>query len=293
MNISNQDFKLVFPFIAIFILACNDTDKYSDFETDDSGLRYKYIEQSKKNDTIFTGDFVELDILYKNQNDSVLFNSKELRTPFRIQVAEVSHKGGSFENALLICHPGDKITFIVPADSFYNKTRQMGLPNGVEKGSDLLFEIKIIGKLSIEEIQKEREQYLIQQKEQEEILIKNYISDNQITIKPNSSGLYFIVKSQGTGKKANKGNVLTAHYIGKFLDGKVFDSSYQRNEPFEFQLGSQQVIEAWEEAFLNMKEGDKALLIVPSKLAYGSEGFGNLIPPYSPLIFEIELIAIN
>ena len=77
------------------------------------------------------------------------------------------------------------------------------------------------------------------------------------------------------------------------MNQKVFDSSYNRNETFSFELGQGKVIEGWEEGFLKMQKGAKAKLIIPSKLAYKGEGYGSLIPPYSTLIFEIELIDIN
>ena len=76
------------------------------------------------------------------------------------------------------------------------------------------------------------------------------------------------------------------------LDGKVFDSSIQRGEPLEFTLGIGQVIEGWDEGLLLLNEGDKARLIIPSDLAYGSRGAGGVIPPNAVLIFDVELVKI-
>lgn len=76
------------------------------------------------------------------------------------------------------------------------------------------------------------------------------------------------------------------------LDGKVFDSSVQRGEPLEFTLGIGQVIEGWDEGLLLLNEGDKARLIIPSDLAYGSRGAGGVIPPNAVLIFDVELVKI-
>lgn len=76
------------------------------------------------------------------------------------------------------------------------------------------------------------------------------------------------------------------------LDGKVFDSSVQRGEPLEFTLGIGQVIEGWDEGLLLLNEGDKAQLIIPSDLAYGSRGAGGVIPPNAVLIFDVELVKI-
>lgn len=106
------------------------------------------------------------------------------------------------------------------------------------------------------------------------------------------SGLFYKITEKGNGKKAKKGDEIAAHYTGMLLDGKVFDSSVQRGEPLEFTLGIGQVIEGWDEGLLLLNEGDKARLIIPSDLAYGSRGAGGVIPPNAVLIFDVELVKI-
>lgn len=83
------------------------------------------------------------------------------------------------------------------------------------------------------------------------------------------------------------------HYKGTLLDGTPFDSSYDRGEPIEFVLGQGMVIPGWEEGIAMMNEGGKAKLIIPSKLAYGPNQRGNVIKPYSTLVFEVELIEVK
>ena len=268
-------------------------DEGNGYDTDLSGLKYKYIEQSANIETINPGDFIEMELQYWNDVDSLLFNSKEINTPFRMQVKPLSHQGGSFENALMIVNPGDRIKFTLPADSFYLKTLRKTLPKGVKKGTALTLDLKVIKKLQAEELEKEQEIFISQLKEKESEFIDNYVSENEIKVQPSFTGLYFIKIKEGNGKKAKPGCILSVHYVGKFLDETVFDSSYSRREPFDFELGALQVTDGWEEACKQMKEGDKVKLIIPSALAYGKEGYGDLIPPYCPLIFEIELIAVN
>ncbi len=122
--------------------------------------------------------------------------------------------------------------------------------------------------------------------------LQTYIEENNITVTPKTSGLYYIETVAGTGIQAQAGNVVTVHYKGMFLDGEKFDSSYDRGEPFEFTLGAGQVIKGWDEGISYMKEGGKATLIMPSSLAYGAYGAGS-IPPYTSLIFEVELIDVK
>lgn len=107
-----------------------------------------------------------------------------------------------------------------------------------------------------------------------------------------ASGLRYVVKKEGSGDTPKKGNTVAAHYSGRLLaNNKKFDSSYDRGEPIEFKVGVGQVIPAWDEALLSMKKGEKRVLIIPPDLAYGSRGAGNVIPPNSWLVFDVELVG--
>ncbi len=96
----------------------------------------------------------------------------------------------------------------------------------------------------------------------------------------------------GTGDVAESGMRVTVHYTGRFVDGKVFDSSVTRGEPFQFILGSGQVIQGWDRGIVGMKVGGKRLLSIPPELGYGSQDYGP-IPANSTLIFEIELLKVQ
>ncbi|HOJ63339.1 MAG TPA: peptidylprolyl isomerase [Spirochaetota bacterium] len=112
-------------------------------------------------------------------------------------------------------------------------------------------------------------------------------------ITDSKSGLKYYVKKEGTGRKPNKGDIIVAHYAGYFENGKKFDSSYDRNEPFKVQIGVGLVIPGWDEAFLTMKEGEKRVLILPYYLAYGERGYPGVIPPKATLIFDVELLEVK
>ena len=105
------------------------------------------------------------------------------------------------------------------------------------------------------------------------------------------SGLQYEVLEQGDGATPKATDTVTTHYRGTFLDGQVFDSSIERGEPMTRSVS--QVIRGWTEALQRMKVGDKWRLFVPSELAYGATGFGELIGPHTVLIFEIELLGIE
>jgi len=107
------------------------------------------------------------------------------------------------------------------------------------------------------------------------------------------SGLKYIIKKKGSGKKSETGKAAEVHYTGWLIDGKKFDSSRDRDETFEFILGAGKVIKGWDEGVSLMRVGDKFRFIIPPELAYGEKGAGESIPPNATLIFDVELIGVH
>lgn len=107
------------------------------------------------------------------------------------------------------------------------------------------------------------------------------------------SGLRYQILQKGTGKQAEKGKTVSVHYKGQLADGTVFDSSYKRKQPLEFPVGVGQVIPGWDEGIQLLQVGDKARLVIPSDLGYGSRGAGGVIPPDATLIFDVELMEVS
>ena len=116
------------------------------------------------------------------------------------------------------------------------------------------------------------------------------IKEKWPNIKKTNSGLMYEVVTEGSGsEKPSAGDTVSAHYTGMFMDGQKFDSSVDRGEPISFPVGTGRVIKGWDEALLDMKKGEKRILVIPPQLAYGSRGRGP-IPPNSTLVFEVELL---
>ena len=111
--------------------------------------------------------------------------------------------------------------------------------------------------------------------------------------KVTSSGLAYKIIKKGTGVKAEAGKTVSVHYTGKLSNGTKFDSSYDRNQPIEFELGRGRVIKGWDEGISLLNVGSKATFIIPPDLAYGARGAGGVIPPNATLIFDVELVEIK
>lgn len=108
-----------------------------------------------------------------------------------------------------------------------------------------------------------------------------------------SDKLSMTTLKEGTGEGAKTGQTVTVHYSGTLTDGKKFDSSYDRNQPFNFKLGAGEVIQGWDLGVLGMKVGEKRKLTIPSSLGYGASGAGGVIPPNATLIFEVEMVSFK
>ncbi len=108
-----------------------------------------------------------------------------------------------------------------------------------------------------------------------------------------SSGLVIDEITSGDGVEAQAGRTVSVHYTGWLTDGSKFDSSVDRNEPFDFPLGRGYVIRGWDEGVAGMKVGGKRKLTIPPELGYGARGAGGVIPPNATLVFEVELLGVR
>ena len=263
--------------------------KYSKSKT--SGLSY-VMHKSNKGPKLKLDDVVTLNLKYITSKDSIVFDSWKMGKPIQLKIAKSSFKGDLMDGLTLLT-VGDSASFLINADSLFTKTFAAPRPAFIDSSSFLSFTVKVISTttdaaLKAEELKAEKENAM---KENE--VIAKYIADKQMTPSKSSSGLMYIISEPGTGEQAQAGKTVKVHYTGRLLDGTKFDSSLDRNDPIEFKLGQGMVIKGLDEGIALLKVGGKALLIIPSNLAYGSRGAGGVIPPCSPLTFEVELVSVQ
>lgn len=284
--------KTLSIFISCLFLFQSCSQDSAEFKTSDKGLKYKFINKNKEGKKAKQGDVLVMKMSYKTEFDSMLFHTKEMGGTINKILDAPSFDGACVENAFAMLLEKDSMQFMINTNDFYTKTLKRKVPEFAERSKNLIFNVKLIKIKTKEEIVAEKKRLHESNSQEEMRRLKNYLIQEDIKIKPKMSGLYFIEKQKGTGQNAMPNDKVKVHYIGKFINGMVFDSSVERAEIFEFILGKDRVIDAWQEGISYMKKGSKATFIVPSHLAYKAKGVENVIPPYATLIFEVELLDI-
>jgi FKBP-type peptidyl-prolyl cis-trans isomerase len=281
---------LIFALALTIIIPACAQDVPKDFEKTPSGLIFKIHRSTPGIPPARVGDILTANMRYFI-DDSLLFDSRFLGRELMFPLMEPLFKGDFYEG-LLMMSAGDSASFICRADSIFKlmfMVREM--PSFVKPNSVVRFDVGLIRFQSQEAFERERQQAMQSKIEESNQALNDYITSKGITVKPTASGLYYIEQKKGTGQTPRVGQTVKVHYKGTLLDGTKFDSSYDRGQPFEFTLGMGQVIKGWDEGIALLQEGGKAILILPQHLAYGERQAGT-IPPFSPLVFEVELIEI-
>ena len=222
-----------------------------------------------------------------------------------MQLMESQFAGDVFEGFAMM-HKGDSASFIVNIDSTFKYLMgQPTLPAQYKSTDVMRFDIKLkdfytekeyaekfaanVKEMNEERVAKMKEDFPEQTATAAKELA-DYLAKNKIEAVPTASGLIYVVTEPGNGEKPQVGKPVTMHYTGKLLDGTVFDSSVERDQPFTFALGVGQVIPGWDEGVQLMSKGEKGVLYIPYYLAYGDRQAGEKIAPFSNLMFEVELI---
>jgi FKBP-type peptidyl-prolyl cis-trans isomerase FkpA len=300
--------KLMFLGLAIIGLAsCN-----GGFKTAPGGLVYN-IAVDKSGPSIQPGDFIAVNVTLKNDADSVLGSTYESGIP-SMQIFQKSRQKGDIFEGIALLSEGDSAIIKTNIDSMYKGHQRPA----TLKGKYQVYLVKVVkvipkGNLSEQVFQGRAQAYYNSvmeafkknAKDSEPGKIKKYIADNKLNVTKTDSGLYYQVTQQGSGIKPTDGDTVVVNYVLRFITGKVVETSIKSEaiknklqinpmnpyKPIHLTLGARGMIKGWDEGMRLLNKGSKAVFVIPSALAYG-DGGNQGIPPFSPLVFDIELVDI-
>lgn len=256
----------------------------------ESGLHYNLITK-KGGSKPKIGDIMQMHLTYKNMKDSVIYDSKIIGDSFLIELTKPTFVGG-IEEGFAMLGEGDSASFLVSADSIFDKLFRQPLPTFIHKGDKLKFEVrldKIIYKKEFVESQLKSKE---ESKKHNQLEIENFLAQNNIQANPVDEGFYYVSFNEGQGANPKRGDIVTVAFTGKTLEGQVFESTKSINKPFQFILGTTDVPNVLNIAIANMKVGGLSRIILNSDRSKGMFGVEKL-PANTAVMYDIELIKID
>jgi FKBP-type peptidyl-prolyl cis-trans isomerase len=281
---------LLVTFTVSCFVSCE--NPYPGFSKAEEGVYYKLLMIGDSDRRCRHGDYVTANVAYFTMNDSLFFTGI-----IKFKVPEHNF-GGSIVRCFTQMCEHDSAQFIISAADFYEKTIKNAVPDYLRADGMMKISIYMMNIQSSDEYRYEEEafqKWIEDFGEYEKVILKQFVREEKIEIAPTEDGIYYIEQQAGVGAVVEAGDTITTHYEGYFLNGKFFDSTRQRNEPLQFVYGQQwQVIPGLEKAIGRMRKGTKALVIIPSEQAFGEDGSVlGIVPPFTPVVFEIELINVK
>ncbi|WP_187146296.1 FKBP-type peptidyl-prolyl cis-trans isomerase [Candidatus Amoebophilus asiaticus] len=289
------------------------------YKTTSTGLQYR-IEKKGEGPKPKNGELLLIDIVYKTKDRKVVLDYTNSDSPVIVRYSDsdsnLQADGGIYE-AISMLKKGDRFIFKLPAKKALGRQfSEAATKHQLEENTLLYTHVylkDIVNEKQLEQLQKEqfkamlekRKEHIAKQLPKDLEIINNYLDKKQIKASSTNSGLKYTIDKPGKGAHPQPGNTVKVHYVGKTLEGQVFDTSIaevaqQHNmydarrhyEPLEFRIGEGSMIEGFEEGIKLLKRHAKAHLFLPSVLAYGEAEFLPYIKAHSNLIFEVELVDI-
>lgn len=307
--------KRIIPVIlllaAVPLMSCHRV--HPGFTEGEGGMYYKFHQQNKEGEKIIPGDEVVVSMKLYTPDTIFLSTVKDNLLTDHIVLEQPVYPGDLY-TALLMMHAGDSATFVLKGrELFLTFFRMPELPHFITDTSGVFLDVRIRERIPKAESEKRRKslaeartKMLEEFKRNEPEKIATFLKEKGFRNKPTKSGLYYIETRAGKGKNVQPGNSVTVQYVARLTDGKIIETSLKEEAikngifdslfeytPFTFVMGDKSTVAGWEEGISYMRTGGKAILVVPSSLAYGEMGLEELIPPYSPVVYEIEVLEIK
>jgi len=292
--------RIIYLLLFVFAFSsCFRKSKFKGYTLTDSGLYYKLQVIGDGKHKPKEGEYLQLIITYKTEKDSVFLDTYSNNETGKV-ILPFKHSSfeGSFEEGLSTMNAGDSVSFMVNSDSLFKRFFNADLPIFLPKGSFVKMDVKLFNILTPEQYQEELKNYaqIVEDRDiEEQRKLKTFLDTCKTEFYPLNNGMFYLPIKQGAGDNAESGNTIKIHYKGTFLNGKVFESTYDRKEPLEMVVGTQgQIISGLESAIRLMNEGAKTKFIIPSQLAFGETGSSTgIVPPYTTVVYEIELLSLT
>ena len=296
---------------ATILLSCS--GDHAGFNKAASGLYFRFAEQSDTGKPVMPGDQVTVSLRMYTKDTVFLETGRDSLLSDQIILEEPVYPGDVYD-ALMMMKTGDSATFILRGnDLFLTFFRVQDLPPFVNDSADVFMDVRLKSRLPQAEVDKNRaamteesNQMLEAMRQSEPARIAEFLAAGQLKATPRPSGLYYIETRHGHGKKVENGSEVTLNYVARLITGKIIETSIREEAiksgifdslfeytPFTFIMGDKSTVAGWEEGISYMRKGGKAVLVVPSSLAYGEEGLEDLVPPYSPVVYEIEILDVK
>ena len=294
--------KVVYSLSLLFVAAATVAQSQTDLKKTDKGAFY-HIYTSNPGDKIKLNDVITFQFVQKTDKDSVLFSTYKAGHPVQAQV-QPSQNVGDLMDIFPLLAAKDSAIVKVPTDSIF-KGHEEARPPFFPKGSFLSFVLKIEKVQSLNDAIAERNAGIEKQKQDEVTNLNAYVAANKLNPVTTASGLKYIITQPSALRKPVAGDTILVNYAGTLLNGKLFDTSIasvakaggldqpgRPYEPISIVLGETPLVAGWTEALALLPQGSKAKLIIPSNLGYADKGQGD-IPPYSPLLFDMEIVKVT
>ena len=253
------------------------------------------LEKTGKGKVAKLGEYVNFDFTMCDYKGDTIMNSIGIE-PVEIQYGE-EFIGKGFNEAIGMVPEGGTLRCVIPSSLAFDS---LGYEQFILPYTPMVVRLKMNNVMDKETYDKrqmakaaEMEAERNRQQAKESKAIADYVKANGITAAPTESGLYILPQVDGEGDVAKWGDEVAVHYVLKNLKGEQLESSYDYERPMYFKIGGGQMISAIEEALMTMAPGAKVTLLTPSSLAFGEVDLGETLPPYSPLLIELELVEIQ
>lgn len=276
----------------ILFSSCGRKSEFEGFSKSKKGFHYQLHSIGESMQKLNPGDYITADISYQTIDDSLFFEGRR-----KLRIEQPVYEG-AIEDCFMMLRTNESATFIIKAEPFFKQTLGSELPSFISSEDYMKINVNVVEIQTAAEFENEKQAFLNWIEDfgdYEKVILKQFLREEKLSVASTESGLFYLPLETFDVPRIQLGDTITINYEGKFLNGKFFDSTKRRNQPFQFVYGTEwQVIKGLEEGLGLMGKGEKGIFILPSELGFGTSGSSTgIIPPFTSLIFEVEILNVN